>query len=106
MTEEGVPAEIMENIAALNKLLDQIKDHVESFLRCSMDDLAEQMEGLDYAKLNTLIAYTLTTLYYGNVECVTIIDYLYFFLPPVYLKSKGISPTEHAVHEEIVRGPF
>jgi len=101
--EEGLPPELADNMASLSEAVERIKKHVQSLLQSPMDTLLEQMDGIDYAKLNTLIAYSLTTLFYGTFSAILV------FKPhclSVYLKSRGVSPSEHPIKEELVRAIY
>ena len=70
--EEGLPPELADNMASLSEAVERIKKHVQSLLQSPMDTLLEQMDGIDYAKLNTLIAYSLTTLFYGTFSAILV----------------------------------
>jgi len=80
-----MPEQLKESIYQLEEQISNLENILNPFFQHDLKDLQSKLSPLDCAKLNTIIAYSVNTLFY------------------MYLKTQGVSPTEHPVTEELNR---
>mmetsp|Transcript_28722 Transcript_28722/g.45034 ORF Transcript_28722/g.45034 Transcript_28722/m.45034 type:complete len:149 (-) Transcript_28722:1442-1888(-) len=80
-----LPADMDSRLTALEEAMTKLEQELEPALNTNWDTLTGDLEALDKAKLNLMIAYAADSL---------------FFL---YLKTQGQDPTQHPISEEVER---
>jgi hypothetical protein len=108
----GIPEDVQKTVGALEKAVDDVEKHIESYLKTSVDEITSDLSTEDGARLSVLLAYALNTLFYSTsffsialqFRC-RLHSFFSFFSFTVYLKTQGVDPADHPVKEEIVRAP-
>lgn len=61
----GISSEVQEEIDELDETLKGIEKHLEPFFKASLKETKSNLSGLQIAKLNIVIAYSINTLFYS-----------------------------------------
>ncbi len=61
----GVPTELQTEVVSFERILENIENYLQPFFKSSLKENAENLSGLEAAKLNIVIAYAINTLFYS-----------------------------------------
>ncbi|AWP14513.1 putative nuclear nucleic acid-binding protein C1D isoform 3 [Scophthalmus maximus] len=85
MRTEDYPEEIDEQLTGFDSSVSSIKTMLEQLMAMPRNDLLQQLDPLDRAKLDLMSAYTLNSLFW------------------MYLVTQGVNPREHGIKQELER---
>lgn len=73
----GVSSEIQGEMDTFENTLSKIEKYLEPFFKSSLKDTKDNLSGLELAKLNIVIAYSINTLFYSMLYNLFLLNVYY-----------------------------